>query len=121
MVEKKLPRSAEVERQCFEPNHEHLSLSRQCQLLDLAWSSWYYEPLGESPENLSLMREIDRQHIKRPFAPKRSTSRPAPGHKVYPYLRRGLAITRPDQIWASDITYIPLQHGFLYLTAVFTN
>ena len=50
--------------------------------------------------------------------PKRSTSRPAPGHKVYPYLLRNMAITKPDQVWASDITYIPLQHGFLYLTAV---
>ena len=93
------------------------------------------------------MREIDRLYIKRPFfgtrkvrehfginrkraqrlmrllgleavCPKRSTSRPAPGHKVYPYLLRNMAITRPDQVWASDITYIPLQHGFLYLTAV---
>jgi putative transposase len=50
--------------------------------------------------------------------PKRSTSRPAPGHKVYPYLLRDLEIIRPDQVWATDITYIPLQHGFLYLTAV---
>ncbi len=102
-------------------------MSRQCQLLGLARSSWYYEPLGESPENLSLMREIDRLYIKRPFfgtrkvreafginrkraqrlmrlmglegvRPKRSTSRPAPGHKVYPYLLRGLAITQPDQV-----------------------
>lgn len=49
---------------------------------------------------------------------KRSTSRPAPGHKIYPYLLRNLPIVRPDQVWASDITYIPMQHGFLYLTAV---
>ena len=41
-----------------------------------------------------------------------------PGHKIYPYLLRNLAITRPDQVWASDITYIPLRHGFLYLAAV---
>jgi putative transposase len=50
--------------------------------------------------------------------PKKSTSRPAPGHKIYPYLLRRLRIVRPDQVWASDITYIPMQHGFLYLTAV---
>lgn len=50
--------------------------------------------------------------------PKRSTSRPAPGHKIYPYLLRNLPIVRPDQVWASDITYIPMQHDFLYLTAV---
>jgi len=50
--------------------------------------------------------------------PKRATTRPAAGHKIYPYLLRNLAITRPDQVWSSDITYIPLRHGFLYLTAV---
>jgi putative transposase len=50
--------------------------------------------------------------------PKRRTTRPAAGHKIYPYLLRNLAVTRPNQVWASDITYIPLQHGFLYLVAV---
>jgi putative transposase len=49
--------------------------------------------------------------------PKRATTRPAAGHKIYPYLLRNLAITRPDQVWASDITYIPLRHGFLSLGA----
>ena len=57
---KKLPRSAEVKRQCIEPNHEPLSVARQCQLVGLARSSRYYEPVGESPENLALMREIER-------------------------------------------------------------
>jgi putative transposase len=50
--------------------------------------------------------------------PQRSTSRPAPGHKIYPYLLRELKIVRPNQVWASDITYIPMRKGFLYLTAV---
>lgn len=45
------------------------------------------------------------------------TSRPAPGHKVYPYLLRGLAIERPNQVWQTDITYIGMQRGYLYLTA----
>src|SRR4029079_14037522 len=45
-------------------------------------------------------------------------TRPAAGHKIYPYLLRNLAITRPDQVWASDITYVPLRHGFLDLMAV---
>ena len=44
--------------------------------------------------------------------PKRRTTCPAAGHKIYPYLLRGLAITRPDQVWATDITYIPLKHLF---------
>jgi putative transposase len=46
------------------------------------------------------------------------TSKPAPGNKVYPYLLNGVAITRPNQVWAADITYIPMQHGFLYLVAI---
>jgi putative transposase len=50
--------------------------------------------------------------------PKRGTTRPATGHKIYPYLLRNLAVTRPDQVWATDITYIPLRQGFLYLAAV---
>ena len=47
-----------------------------------------------------------------------STSKPAPGHKIYPYLLRGLAVERPNQVWAMDITYIPMARGFVYLAAV---
>lgn len=50
--------------------------------------------------------------------PRPHTSIPAPGHQIYPYLLRGLAITRPNQVWSSDITYVPLAHGFMYLVAV---
>ena len=50
--------------------------------------------------------------------PKKSTSRPNPYHKIYPYLLRGLTIDRPNQVWCADITYIPMAHGFLYLVAV---
>ena len=46
------------------------------------------------------------------------TTKPAPGHKIYPYLLRGLQITRPNQVWAMDITYIPMAKGFVYLTVV---
>ena len=46
------------------------------------------------------------------------TSQPAPGHKIYPYLLNGLQITRPNQVWAADITYIPMARGFLYLVAI---
>jgi putative transposase len=49
---------------------------------------------------------------------KRETSKRNPAHKVYPYLLRGMRIDRPNQVWASDITYIPMRHGFLYLCAV---
>src|SRR5471030_1898855 len=49
---------------------------------------------------------------------KPNTSKPAPGHKIYPYLLRGLAVARPNQVWAMDITYIPMARGFVYLAAV---
>ena len=47
-----------------------------------------------------------------------NTSRPAPGHKVCPYLLRKLAVTRPNQVWATDITYVPMARGFVYLVAI---
>jgi putative transposase len=50
--------------------------------------------------------------------PKPNLSRPAPGHEVYPYLLRNVAILRPNQVWSTDITYVPMQGGFLYLVAV---
>jgi putative transposase len=49
---------------------------------------------------------------------KPNTSKPAPGHKIYPYLLRGVAVERPNQVWAMDITYIPMARGFVYLAAV---
>lgn len=62
----------------------------------------------------SLMKRMGIEAIYR----KPNTSRPAPGHKVYPYLLRKLAVTRPNQVWAMDITYIPMARGFVYLCAV---
>ena len=47
-----------------------------------------------------------------------NTSKPAPGHKIYPYLLRGMTIDRPNQVWAMDITYVPMARGFVYLAAV---
>ena len=69
---------------------------------------------------------IDRKRVRRlmrrmgieALGPRRRTSNPAPGHKVYPYLLRDLTIDRPNQVWAADITYIPIGRGFLYLVAV---
>lgn len=128
-------------------SHTRLSIVRQCKLMDLPRSTLYYSPVGETAGNLALMRAIDEQYLETPFYgsrkmalelganrkrvqrlmrvmgleaiyPKRGTTRPASGHKIYPYLLRNVAITRPDQVWSSDITYIPLRHGFLYLAAV---
>ena len=61
----------------------------------------------------TLMRRMGIEAIYR-----RPTSKPAPGHKVYPYLLRNLAVTRPNQVWAMDITYVPMARGFVYLAAV---
>ena len=52
------------------------------------------------------------------MAPGPHTSRPHPEHKVYPYLLRGVAVVRPNQVWSTDITYIRLAHGFVYLVAI---
>jgi putative transposase len=62
----------------------------------------------------TLMRRMGIEAIYR----RPSTSKPAAGHRIYPYLLRGLTIDRPNQVWASDITYIPMAHGFVYLVAV---
>ena len=52
------------------------------------------------------------------LGPKPRTTKPAPGHKIFPYLLRDLVIDRPNQVWAADITYIPIGRGFLYLVAI---
>ena len=62
----------------------------------------------------TLMRRMGTEAL----APQPGTSKAAPGHKVYPYLLRKLAITRANQVWALDTTYIPMARGFVYLTAV---
>ena len=134
------------------PAHPGLSLSRQCRLLLISRSSFYYAPRGESPENLTLMRRIDELFLRCPFYGSRQmvrqlrredisvgrhrvrrlmrlmgleaiyqaprTSTPHPAHRVYPYLLRDVAVDRPDHVWCADITYIPVQRGFLYLVAI---
>ena len=136
----------------IEPTHPDLSIRRQCELLGLHRSNFYYEPAPETPLNLELMRLIDRQYTKTPFfgwpkmtaylrrsgypinpkriqrlmrkmglqaiVPKPRTSQAAPEHKVYPYLLRNLEITHPNEVWAADITYVPLPQGFMYLVAI---
>ena len=62
----------------------------------------------------TLMKRMAIEAIYR----KPNTSKPAPGHKIYPYLLRDLPVTKPDQVWATDISYIPMQKGFVYLVAV---
>jgi putative transposase len=62
----------------------------------------------------TLMKRMGLQAIYR----KPNTSKPAPGHKIYPYLLRGVSVDRPNQVWAMDITYVPMARGFVYLAAV---
>jgi len=129
-----------------------LSVSRQCALLAVARSSFYYRPRPESAEELELLKRLDRIFTDNPVygsrrlqvallrerisvgrrrvrrlmrklglwavRPKRNTSKRHPEHKVYPYLLRGRTIDQPNQVWAADITYIPMQQGFLYLVAI---
>ena len=136
----------------MEPGHPGLSIRRQCELLGLSRSSWYYEPARESEENLRLMELIDRQYLLTPFygsrrmcawlrrqgygvnrkrvqrlmrlmglagvGPRPGTSRSHPEHKIYPYLLKGVSITRVNQVWSTDITYCGLSNGFMYLVAV---
>ena len=71
-------------------------------------------------------RGVNRKRVQRlmrvmgieALVPRPGTSKPAPGHKIYPYLLRGLAIAEPNHVWAADITYIPMAQGFLYLVAI---
>jgi putative transposase len=71
-------------------------------------------------------RRVNRKRVQRlmrvmgieALVPRPGTSKAAPGHKIYPYLLRGLAIIAPNHVWAADITYIPMAHGFLYLVAI---
>jgi putative transposase len=70
--------------------------------------------------------EVNRKHVRRlmlvmglrAIYRRPRTSTPAAGHQVYPYLLNGLEITRPNQVWAADVTYIPMVRGFLYLVAI---
>lgn len=136
----------------IDPDHESLSIRRQCEVLDLPRSTLYYRPATETAENLHLMRLLDEQYLKTPFfgsrkmtvwlqaegyevnrkrvqrlmrimgieglSPRRSTTRPAEGHRVFPYLLRNVEITHPDHVWSTDITYIPLRGGYVYLVAI---
>ena len=136
----------------IEPDHKHLTLAVQCRLLSISRSGFYYQPKGETPLNLKLMRLIDEQFLKTPFYGSRQmarylsregycvgrhrvrrlmrlmgieaiyqkprTSLSHPAHKKYPYLLKDMEITRPNQVWCADITYIPIKRGFLYLVAI---
>jgi putative transposase len=129
-----------------------LSISRQCRLLGIARSNFYYQPRPPSAAEPGLLSRLDRIFTEHPvygsrrlrvallregisvgrrrirrlmrklglaaIRPKRKTSKPHPGHKIYPYLLRDKTIDQPNQVWSADITYIPMRRGYLYLVAI---
>jgi putative transposase len=133
-------------------NHTVIPITRQCELLSLPRSSFYYKCVPVSDVTLRLMELIDRQYTQMPFygvprmtawltrqgytvnrkriarlmrkmglqgiTPKKRLSRPNKEHAVYPYLLKNVAISKPNQVFCADITYIPMRKGFIYLTAV---
>jgi putative transposase len=134
------------------PTEKRLSIARQCELLHISRSGFYYEHRGVSNRHLEIMKAIDRIHTSYPFYgfrrirnelrryhifigkklvtrlmkmmaieviyPRPNTSLPDAGNKIYPYLLRGLKVERSHQVWAMDITYIAMSHGFMYLAAI---
>lgn len=141
-----------AKRALIEPAQASISIARQCQLLGLARSSWYYQATGEDPYNHHLMRLIDQQFTETPFYgvrrmtawlrsvgetvnpkrvsrlmrklglatiyPKPKLSLAADNVRRYPYLLNDICIDAPNQVWSTDITYIRMPQGFLYLVAV---
>ena len=139
---------------CIEGRNKTLSISRQCELLQLprsfilqtqivscrrAWqpgthesyrwrvseAPFLWQPKDEGlfePQRYSCKPQtdptLDTFNGLESVASKPNTSRQRKGHKVYPYLLKKMSITEPDQVWCSDITYIRLAHGFVYLAAV---
>lgn len=147
-------KSASERKTLVNKNHS-LSVVRQCELVEVSRSSFYYKPVGETDLNLELMRMIDEKYLLHPWlgvprmttwlrkdkgflvnkkrierlyrvigmsaiGPKPNTSKRGKGekHQTFPYLLKGLKIDRANQVWAMDITYIPVKGGYLYLCAV---
>ena len=77
----------------------------------------YLQRLGYPINHKRIQRLMQKMGLQA-IVPQRGTSQPAPPHPVYPYLLRGLEITHPNQVWAADITYVPLPQGFMYLVAI---
>lgn len=134
------------------PDHEQLSIHKQCALLLVNRSSLYYKHHPVKKDDLEMMRLIDEQYLKTPFFgsrrmarhltqagnlinrkrvqrlmammglvaiyPRPNTSKPHPEHKIYPYLLRNVVVDRTNQVWSTDITYLRMPHGFMYLVAI---
>ena len=137
----------------IEPKKRNLSVARQCELVGMSRSSWYYRPRGESERNVALMRVIDELYLEMPWYGSRQMTRelrraghrgrpearPSPDATHGPAIGRSEAlhvpaappdtsctrlllgdirVTRGNQAWCADLTYIPMAHGFLYVVAI---
>jgi putative transposase len=134
------------------PKYPQLGIERQCELLGISRSTYYYEPKEIDGEELTLLRCLDEQYLKTPFYgsrkmtvylnslgytidrkrvirlmrklglqaiyPKPKTTVLNPEHKIYPYLLRELSIEKSNQVWCTDITYLPVGKGHFYLVAI---
>ena len=132
--------------------HGKLSIRKQCSLLGICRGGLYYKPIGESSQNLEMMRLMDGHILKEPTAgvismqdmldeqgykagyervrrlmrkagiypiyPKPKLSKLGNAKYIHPYLLRDLEVSKPNQVWAIDITYVPMEQGFMYLTAI---
>ena len=105
-------------------NDNDLALMRR---IDELFTAWPF--LGSRRMTAMLKAEglqVNRKRVQRlmckmgiaALGPKPNTTKPAPGHKIYPYLLRNMTIDRPNQVWAADITYLPIGRSFLYLVAI---
>jgi len=113
-----------VYRQRQPANDNDLMVMRRLDELFTAW------PFLGSRRMAAMLRaegrRINRKRVQRlmrqmgiaALGPQPRTTKPAPGHKIFPYLLRGAVINRPNQVWAADITYLPIGRGFLYLVAI---
>jgi len=107
-----------------EPDAEELALMRRIDEMHLKYPFFGSRKIAQTLKAEGA--KINRKRVQRLMrlmelqstAPKPHTSKPAPEHPVYPYLLRGLTITRAKQAWAADITYIPMAHGFAYLVVI---
>lgn len=79
--------------------------------------TWHLQNEGHAV-NVKRIRRLMRLMRLMPIYQKPDTSKPAKGHKIYPYLLGGLRVERPNQVWCADITYLPMRRGFLYLVAI---
>jgi len=138
-------------KEIINPQSE-ISIRRQCDLLGVTRSSYYYKPVGEKPENLEIMRLMDEEYLEHPnkgvesmvdfllalgfvvgpkrvrrllrkmglmaIYPQRNLSKLGLARYIHSYKLRNLEITHSNHVWCIDITYIPMQKGFRYLTAI---